>query len=181
MGAATSVVRVDFARIPIEDQIRAVAAADRAYGVALASSVLAGFSAAVIITSVAQTLELIDQIDQPNVVILFDVYHHWDQPDILPRIREHASRFGGAIHIADWREPTRTWADRALPGEGAIDLPALFGALEASGFDGWYDLEIFSDDGTFGADYPDSLWKLDPLEMVRRAREGFLRAWQART
>lgn len=134
-----------------------------------------------IITSVAQTLELIDQIDQPNVVILFDVYHHWDQPDILPRIREHASRFGGAIHIADWREPTRTWADRALPGEGAIDLPALFGALEASGFDGWYDLEIFSDDGTFGADYPDSLWKLDPLEMVRRAREGFLRAWQERT
>ena len=133
-----------------------------------------------IITNLAQTVDLIDQIDQPNVGILFDVYHHWDQPDILPQIREHAGRFGDAIHIADWREPTRSWADRALPGEGAMDLPALFGALEASGFDGWYDLEIFSDDGTFAADYPDSLWKLDPLEMVRRARAGFLRAWHAR-
>ena len=61
-----------------------------------------------------------------------------------------------------------------------MDLPALLGTLEAAGFDGWYDLEIFSDDGTFGADYPDSLWKLDPLEMLRRAKGGFLRAWQAR-
>ncbi len=133
-----------------------------------------------IITSLAQTIELIDRIDQSNIGILFDLYHHWDQPDILSQIREHVGRFGGAIHIDDWREPTRSWADRALPGEGAMDLPALLGALEAAGFDGWYDLEIFSDDGTFGADYPDSLWKLDPLEMLRRAKGGFLRAWQAR-
>ena len=133
-----------------------------------------------IITDLAQTVELIDRIDQPNVGILFDVYHHWHQSDILLQVREHTPRFGGAVHICDWREPTRGWADRALPGEGAMDLPALLGALEAGGFDGWYELEIFSDDGTFGTDYPDSLWKLDPLEMVRRAKDGLSRAWQAR-
>ncbi len=134
-----------------------------------------------IITNLAQTVELIDQIDHPNVGILFDLYHHWDQPDMIRQIREHVGRFGSVIHINDWREPTRGWADRALPGEGAMDLPALLGALEAGGFDGWYDLEIFSDDGTFEADYPDSLWKLDPLEMVRRAKDGFMRAWKAGT
>ena len=50
-----------------------------------------------------------------------------------------------------------------------MDLPAIIGALEAGGFDGWYDMEIFS-----GEQYPDSLLKLDPVELVRRGREGFL-------
>ena len=60
-----------------------------------------------------------------------------------------------------------------------MDLPAIFGALEAASYDGWYDLEIFSDDGTFGTAHADSLWALDPLELVERGRDGFLRTWQA--
>ena len=35
-------------------------------------------------------------------------------------------------------------------------------------------------DGTFEDDYTDSLWKLPPEELVRRGREGFLRAWEVR-
>jgi sugar phosphate isomerase/epimerase len=57
-----------------------------------------------------------------------------------------------------------------------IDLPRILGALEAGGFDGWYDLEIFS-----AETYPDSLLALDPAELTRRGRAGFLRAWEART
>ena len=73
------------------------------------------------------------------------------------------------MHVNDWRGETRDWDDRALPGEGVMDLPAILGALEAGGYDGWYDMEIFS-----GEHYPDSLMKLDPAEMVRRGREGFV-------
>ena len=29
-----------------------------------------------------------------------------------------------------------------IPGEGCANLPALFDAFEAGGYDGWYDLEI---------------------------------------
>jgi hypothetical protein len=36
-------------------------------------------------------------------------------------------------------------------------------------------MEVFS-----GEHYPDSLMKLDPAEMVRRGRESFVRAWEAR-
>ncbi len=56
-----------------------------------------------------------------------------------------------------------------------MDLPAIFGALEAGGFDGWYELEIFSTET-----YPDSLLKLDPAELVRRGKAGFMQAWEAR-
>ena len=43
-------------------------------------------------------------------------------------------------------------------------------ALDAAGWDGLYDIEIFSDNGTFGAAYADSLWDLPPEELLPRAR-----------
>ncbi len=106
--------------------------------------------------------------------IMFDTWHLWDTPNVLDEIRTHAGRFAG-VHVNDWRDPTRGWDDRALPGEGVMDLPAIFGALEAGGYDGWYELEIFSSET-----YPDSLLQLDPAELVRRGHAGFLRAWEAR-
>ena len=42
-------------------------------------------------------------------------------------------------------------------------------ALEAGGYDGWYDVEVMSDDGTFGDAFPDSLWALPVDEIARRA------------
>ena len=87
------------------------------------------------------------------------------------------ARFVG-VHVDDWREPTRGWADRVLPGDGIADLPAVLGALERAGWDGFYDLEIFSDNGTFGTAYPDSLWDVQPEELSRRSRESFRGCWE---
>jgi sugar phosphate isomerase/epimerase len=84
------------------------------------------------------------------------------------------------VHIADWREPTRGWADRVLPGDGVAALPSILGALERAGWDGYYDLEIFSDNGTFGNAWPDSLWGVPRDELVRAGREAFERTWEAR-
>jgi sugar phosphate isomerase/epimerase len=114
------------------------------------------------------------EVGDASVGIIFDTWHLWDTPDVLDHVRRLAGRFP-AVHVNDRRAETRHWDDRALPGEGVMDLPAILGALEAGGFDGWYDLEIFSSET-----YPDSLLKLDPAELVRRGREGFLRAWEAR-
>jgi hypothetical protein len=38
------------------------------------------------------------------------------------------------------------------------------------------DIEIFSDDGTFGAEYPDSIWAASALETLR-AQEAFEHCW----
>jgi sugar phosphate isomerase/epimerase len=82
--------------------------------------------------------------------------------------------------VNDFREPTRSWCDRVLPGDGVADLPAILGALDAAGWDGFYDLEIFSDDGTFGNAFADSLWQMPAPELARRGREALERAWAAR-
>ena len=126
-----------------------------------------------IVDNIPDAVDLLDEVGVP-MGIVFDTWHLWDTPDVLDHIRTHARRFP-AVHVNDWRDPTRGWDDRSLPGDGIMDLPAIFGALEAGGFDGWYELEIFSTET-----YPDSLLKLDPVELVRRGKAGFLRAWEAR-
>jgi sugar phosphate isomerase/epimerase len=128
------------------------------------------------VTTIEQALELIDEAGVEGVGVLFDTWHVWNDEDVLEDVAGHVDRIA-AVHVNDWREPTRSWADRVLPGEGSIDLPAILRALHDAGWRGWYDLEIFSDDGSFGHEFQDSIWKLDPADVARRCREAFLGAW----
>ena len=50
--------------------------------------------------------------------------------------------------------------------------------LDTATWLGPYELEIFSDDGTFGSPYADSYWREEPADLVRRGREAFLRQWE---
>jgi len=131
------------------------------------------------ISSLQEAAELLDDADRPALGIQFDSWHVWNTPELVDEIERHAHRFVG-VHIADWRDPTRGWADRVLPGDGVADLPALLRTLERAGWDGFYDLEIFSDNGTFGNAWPGSLWDVPEEELARRGKEAFERAWSAR-
>jgi sugar phosphate isomerase/epimerase len=131
------------------------------------------------ISSLQEAAELLDDAARPALGIQFDSWHVWNTADVVEEIERHAHRFVG-VHVADWREPTRGWADRVLPGDGVADLPALLGTLERAGWDGFYDLEIFSDNGTFGNAWPGSLWDVPEEELARRGKEAFERAWSAR-
>lgn len=169
------------ARRIVVDGLRTIARAGAAAGVRVGlepvhRSICEDWS---LVTTIPETLALLDEVGEPNLGLIFDVWHLWDTPDLLRHIHAHARRIVG-VHVNDRREPTRSWKDRVLPGDGVVDLPSLFGALEAGGYDGWFDLEIFSDNGAFGDDYADSLWKQPPVEVVRRGHAGFLRAWAAR-
>ena len=130
-----------------------------------------------VVFSIPEALELIrDAGDSGNVGIQFDVWHLWNSPTLFDDIAQHSDRFAG-VHLCDWREPTRGWADRALPGDGAADVPAILRALDAAGWDGLYDIEIFSDDGTFGSEYDDSYWAAPAEETLERATAAFERCW----
>jgi len=163
------------------DGLRTIARAAADVGARIAiepmhSSIAADYSW---ITNLPDAVALLDDIAEPNTGIMFDVWHLWDTPGLLDEIRRHAHRFVG-VHVDDWRDPTRNWCDRVLPGDGIADVTGILGALDDGGYDGWYELEIFSDDGRFGSEWEDSLWKLDPVEFVRMGREKFERAWHDR-
>jgi sugar phosphate isomerase/epimerase len=130
-----------------------------------------------VVHSIPEALELIEDAGDPaNVGIQFDVWHLWNTPTLFDDIAESIDRLAG-VHISDWREPTRGWADRALPGDGGADVPAILRALDAAGWAGFYDIEIFSDDGTFGSAYDDSYWAAPAEETLARATAAFERCW----
>ena len=126
-----------------------------------------------------ETIEFLDEVDSPAIGVCYDFYHLFDDKNILENTERYAGRVFG-VQYNDWRDPPRSMADRLLPGDGIIDIPGILGALDRGGFAGWYDFEVFSDDGRWGTELPDSLWKLPYDELLERAHAGFLKAWEAR-
>ena len=139
---------------------------------------LEGIESWSMLNTLGDAAEFVDEVGSDAVGIQFDVWHLWNS-DVLEEIPRYARLIAG-VHVNDWREPTRGWADRVLPGDGVADLPAILGALDDAGWNGFYDLEIFSDNGAFGSAYPDSLWDLDAAELARRGRDAFTHCWSKR-
>jgi sugar phosphate isomerase/epimerase len=130
-----------------------------------------------IVFGLEEAIDFLAEAGHPDISLCYDTWHVWDSsPRILELTQQHASRIN-VVHLNDYRKPTRSWNDRVLPGDGIVDLPAIFTALRRGGYDSWYDLEVFSDDGRFGNDYPDSVWKLPWLEQALRGHEGLRKAW----
>jgi sugar phosphate isomerase/epimerase len=132
-----------------------------------------------ILNTLGDAAAVVEEIGAPALGIQFDIWHLWNTPELFEQIEHHAPLIAG-VHVNDWREQTRGWADRVLPGDGVAGVPAILGALDRAGWDGFYDIEIFSDNGTFGSAYPDSLWDVDGRELVERGRRQFLECWVER-
>ena len=124
------------------------------------------------ITDLPGTFKILRQLNQPSFKILFDTWHLWDTADVWEHVAANSHLIGG-VHVADWPDHARSWADRAFPGEGKLPMVEILHKLDAAGFKGFYDVEIFSDNGEFDVAYPDSLWKLPPTEIVDRATRIF--------
>ena len=107
-------------------------------------------------SSLAEAQDLIDEAGV-DVGLMYDTWQLWNEPPA--EIEAHRDRIRG-VHLADWREPTRNTNDRVLPGDGVVDFGPI---LEALRWDGFYDLEIFSD-----AELDGSLWREDPRELAAR-------------
>lgn len=129
------------------------------------------------VSTFASSIELLDDLALADVQVLVDVWHLWDEPGLRPLLGSMIDRVGG-VQVNDWRNPTRGWTDRALPGEGSGALDDVLTTVIEAGFDGWYDLEVFSDDGTYVTEYPDSFWHGPHEDMLRQAYTGFSTTWQ---
>jgi sugar phosphate isomerase/epimerase len=169
--------RAEMRRLVI-DGLRAAAEVAGEAGVTLGLEPLRASSGS-LVTTIPDTLDLIGDIGAENVKVIADTWHFWDVPGMLRNLRTYADRLVG-VQVNDYREPTRSWCDRVLPGDGVIDLPAVFAALDDGGFEGWYDVEVFSDNGLFGNSYPDSLWSQDPRQVAEAAVRKFRAAWDGR-
>lgn len=117
-------------------------------------------------------VEFLDEVGRANVGVFFDTFHTYAEPDIHQDLQRFARRING-VHVNDVRRDERSAFDRLLPGQGLHVAPGLMASLMAGGYDGWWELELFSDDGTFFDAFPDSLWAIPHEEMLRRGAAAF--------
>ena len=99
------------------------------------------------INTLSQANDLTDIFNSPFLGIAVDVYHVWWDQNLGSEIKRagNSTRLF-AFHVCDWKTPTvDILNDRGLMGEGCIDIPMIRKQMNASGFDGFNEVEIFSD------------------------------------
>lgn len=98
----------------------------------------------------ARAVEAIDAAERDNVGLVLDFWHLWQSgatPDEIARLDR---RLIEGIDFADSLGPPRgapspdQRSRRVWPGEGEIPLPEWVAAVKATGFDGWWDNELYS-------------------------------------
>jgi sugar phosphate isomerase/epimerase len=101
------------------------------------------------VNTTGQALDICDRLDPDRTGALgvaLDVYHIWWDPDVLAQITRAAKDRLLAFHVCDWLVPTRDILnDRGMMGDGVIDIKSLRQAVEAQGFAGYSEIEIFSE------------------------------------
>ena len=136
------------ARLQVADGIAACVDHARAVGVRLAIEPLhpmyAGDKSCV--NTLRQAREIWQAIGDPFVGVAVDVYHVWFDQDLEQEIAlagQDGRIFG--FHVCDWKcDTAHLLLDRGLMGEGCIDIRGIRGLVEDAGFDGWIEVEIFS-------------------------------------
>jgi sugar phosphate isomerase/epimerase len=113
------------------------------------------------VNTTRQALDLCDRLDQGRSGMLgvaLDVYHVWWDPELLAQIARAGKDRLLAFHVCDWLVPTRDILnDRGMSGDGVIDIRSIRSAVEAQGFAGYAEVEIFS-----------NLWWQKPIDEVLR-------------
>lgn len=119
------------------------------------------------VNTLRQANDICDRIGDPLLGVTVDVYHLWWDPELESQL-DRCGRAGRifSFHVSDWRTPTEDLLnDRGLMGEGSIDIRQIRGWVERSGFDGFVEVEIFSN----------RYWAMDQAELLGRIQEAFLK------
>ncbi|KAA3660247.1 MAG: sugar phosphate isomerase/epimerase [Chloroflexi bacterium] len=98
------------------------------------------------INTLKQANDMCAAIDSPFVGVAVDVYHLWWDPTLEQEIKRCGENgWLDAFHVCDWLTPTADMLnDRGLMGEGCIPIRNIRSWVEAAGFTGFNEVEIFS-------------------------------------
>ncbi len=123
------------------------------------------------IWTVDQALDVIEGTGRGEIGLCLDYWNIWQNEGLDAAIARAGDRIL-SVQASDWRRP-RSFADRIVPGDGAIPLGRLMRLTHAAGFRGACTVEIFS------LDVADSLYESDLGDVITRSRAGLEAAWAA--
>ena len=111
------------------------------------------------LTSIKETLALLDKVGSPQVKMVLDTYHFGFDADgsesggstaggstgiieLIPRIVPHLA----LVQLADGKQPPRGDQNRCRLGDGIVPLGPIVEALASAGYDGYYDVELHGEE-----------------------------------
>ena len=104
--------------------------------------------------TLSEALALVDAVNHPRLGVFPDSFHLLRDPGILADLERAGDRIFG-VHLADGSGEAGD-RRRVPPGEGALPLVEFVRAIDAAGYTGSYDVELFGI-GLSGADVSDLL------------------------
>ncbi len=120
-----------------------------------------------VVSTLAQALDLAERFPAHQVGVTVDTYHVWWDDRAPAQIARAGA--GGRIHsfqLADWTTPLPEGVlnGRGQIGDGAIDMREWRGHVEAAGYTGAIEVELFND----------GLWARDGREVLAETAQRFL-------
>uniref|UniRef100_A0AAU3GYV2 Sugar phosphate isomerase/epimerase n=1 Tax=Streptomyces sp. NBC_01401 TaxID=2903854 RepID=A0AAU3GYV2_9ACTN len=112
-----------------------------------------------VVSTLSQALDLAERFPAEQVGVVVDAYHIWWDDQVAAQIARAGA--GGRIHsfqLADWITPlpAGVLVGRGQLGDGCVDFRAMREHVEATGFDGPIEVEIFNEE----------LWARDGAEVI---------------
>lgn len=140
---------IDRARGQLVDRLGAAANLAGQYRAQLAFEPLhpmvCGFRS--VVSSLGEALDILDQLGEGHDIgLAIDAYALWWENDLRAKLMRAGSRILN-YHVSDWLADTRDLRlDRGMPGDGQIALLNWRQMIEAAGYLGPVEVEIFSRD-----------------------------------
>ncbi len=159
---------VDGARRRVADAVATLAPHAEAAGVTLAIEPLHPMFAAdrCVISTLGQALDIADRFDPAVVGVVVDAYHVWWDDRVYADIARAGAHIA-SFQVCDWITPLPAGVllGRGLPGDGCIELRRLREAVDAAGYTGPVEVEVFNAD----------VWSRPGPEVLAAALDGYRR------
>ncbi|MCU1542720.1 MAG: sugar phosphate isomerase/epimerase [Microbacteriaceae bacterium] len=157
------------ARERVRDAIGELADDAAAAGVTLAIEPLHPMYASdrAVVSTLGQALDIAEQFPLGVTAVVVDTFHVWWDPQLFEQI----ARAGGRIasyQVCDWSTPlpADVLLARHYPGDGVIDFASISAAVEAAGYTGDIEVEIFNKE----------IWEDTYANVAARTRDAFAAA-----
>jgi sugar phosphate isomerase/epimerase len=157
---------LDDARATVLDGLREILPDAERAGITLGIEPLHPMYAAErsVVVTLKQANDMADVLASPCVGLVIDAFHVWWDPEVYAQIERARGRIAG-FHVSDWSVPLPgILMGRSMMGDGVIELRRLRRAIEATGYAGPIEVEIFNDE----------IWKNADNELLELIQQRFV-------
>ncbi len=117
-----------------------------------------------VVVTLKQANDLAEQLSSPAAGVVIDAFHVWWDPELMPEIERARGKIAG-FHVSDWPVPLPgILMGRAMMGDGIIELRRIRQAVDAAGYNGPIEVEIFNDE----------IWKNADAGLLELIQQRFL-------